>query len=760
MKYVLSLLLTVCFAFATSAKSNDIGKDIDVVHYDIHLNEFSIAERYLDASTTVTLTALNSIDVIELELQSLTVTSVTSEDVELKGFSQKDNVLSIKLADSLPKDSTVSLTIDYNGKTFNENWGGIHWSNDYIYNLGVGFDSQPHNLGKTWFPCIDNFSDKASYDLYITIPEGMTSSCGGILSESVTNDNGTKTDHWVVSQEISTYLMSFAFGDFVVWEDTYQGIEREIPIQVYAKPNQISKVEGTFANIKEIAAFYEEKFGPYPLNRIGYVSTNLGCMEHVDNIALASSLINGTATFQNESLIAHEMSHAWFGNKTTCATAGDMWLNEGFATFCNYYYLTELYGEEMFMEYMSDLIDNIILSCHEKEGWITLNEMSLDLTYGTTVYDKGAVVVNTLMNYLGRETFEAAMKHYLEKHAYKAASSEDLRDAISEFTNIDMTDFFDTWVFTPGSPVYSVKSFSAKANGDKYDVEVVMNQSHRGAEHIGNSVRYELTFVDEDWNMHSEMVEWDGASATITKCLDFEPVAIFCDYENKFADACHGYTYVANKKGNKEFKDARIKLVAKEISDSTLLRVEHRWVGADSDLIDGTKISSNRYWTIHRLDKGSSVINGEFQYQNVDTYDAELFKLESDSLILLYRKDGNHQWEHINFTIKGNNNAGFITVEDIQSGDYVLGVWNEKYLGLNENTGKTSVNIYPNPAKDCLNIELNNEIKGKVTIVNQLGQVVKEMNIDGKEIAINVEDLTSGVYFINVSNQKMKFLKN
>jgi aminopeptidase N len=242
MKYVLSLLLTACLFFSVSAKSNEIGKDIDVNHYEIHLKNFDLAEKSIEASTTITLTAINDTDIIELELRSLTVTSVTSEDVNVKDFSQKDDILSISLSSTLAKDSKVSLTINYEGKTFNENWGGIHWSNDYVYNLGVGFDSNPHNLGKTWFPCVDNFSDKASYDLYITIPEEMTSSCGGILSESVNNDNGTKTDHWIVSQEISTYLISFAFGDFVLWEETYQGIEREIPIQVYAQHNQIDLV--------------------------------------------------------------------------------------------------------------------------------------------------------------------------------------------------------------------------------------------------------------------------------------------------------------------------------------------------------------------------------------------------------------------------------------------------------------------------------------------------------------------------------------
>jgi aminopeptidase N len=484
-------------------------------------------------------------------------------------------------------------------------------------------------------------------------------------------------------------------------------------------------------------------------------------MEHVDNIALASPLINGNATFDNESLIAHEMSHAWFGDKVTCATAEDMWLNEGFATFCNFYYLTELYGENVFIDYMNELIDNVILSAHQKEGFIPLNDMPLDLTYGTTVYDKGAAVVNTMMNYLGRETFNAVMKQYIEKFAFKTASSEDLRDAVSEFSGVDMTDFFDTWVFTAGSPVYSVKSFTTKANGDKYDVEIVMNQKHRGADHIGNSVRYELSFVDKDWNIQSEMVEWDGESATITKTLDFEPAAIFCDYDNKFADACHSYTYIANKTGNKEFKDARIKFVAKEISDSTLLRVEHRWVGADFDTsIEGFKLSPNRYWTIHLLDKGNSVINCDFQYQKNATYDAELLTSPNDSIVVVYRKDGAHQWESVDFSIKGNGSAGILTVENIKSGDYAFGVWDEEHASIKENSSELNINIYPNPAEDKINIELKNETKGNVVITNQLGQVVKEMNIDGKELTIDVEDLTSGIYFINVSNQRMKFLKN
>ena len=756
MRYIITLFLTIGLALSSFSKSNEIGKDIDVNHYEIHLNEFNTTEKSLDASTTITFTALNAIDFIELELKSLKVSSVTSDDINVKDFSQNDDILKINFASTLSADSKISLTIDYNGKTFNEQWGGIHWSNDYVYNLGVGFDSQPHNLGKTWFPCVDNFTDKASYDLFITYPDNMLSSCGGLLEESINNNDGTKTDHWVMNQEIATYLISFAIGDFVLWEDTYQGIERDIPINVYAKSNQIDKVATTFANTKAFAAFFESQFGPYPFNRISYVSTGLGCMEHVDNIALSSSLITGTTNMNSDFFISHEMSHSWFGNKVTCATAADMWLNEGFATFCNNYYFTEFYGDDFYYDAMDELIDDIIMSCHTKEGWLPLNELPLDITYGTMAYDKGAVVAHSLMNYLGRETFSDAMKYYLNKFNAKSASSEDLCEALSEATGLNMNDFFEAWVYNPGSPVYYVQHFTVEPNGDKYDVQVNMVQDHRGADYIGNGARFEISFVDEDWNMHSEMVSWDGESGTITKTLDFAPVAIFCDVNNKFADASHEETFVIKQNGSKNFSAAKFKAIVEEVSDSTLLRIEHRWVGPKTvgEIPEGLTISSDRYWTIHRLNKGESKIKGEFQYQDAVNYEENLIVSPNDSIVLLYRPDGSQQWRSIDYVFQGMSNYGRMTLDDVMSGDYVLGMWDEEHATIIETESDSEINIYPNPAEGKINIELKKDMKGKVVICNQLGQIVREMKISDKNMTIYLDGLSSGMYTVNVMNKK------
>ena len=760
MKYILSLLLTLGLAFTSHSKSIEVGENIDVMHYEIHLNEINMADRTLDATAVISLKTLTSVDEMKLELKSLNVTSVTSDEAIVNNYSQNGDILSISFENTVPANMEISLTINYGGTTFNESWGGIHWSNDYVYNLGVGFDSQPHNLGKTWFPCVDNFTDKASYDLYLTIPSDMMSSCGGLLEDSQDNGDGTKTDHWHMSQEIATYLISFAIGDFILWEDTYEGIERNIPINVYAKPNQIDKVEATFANAKFFASFFENTFGPFPFNRISYVSTSLGCMEHVDNIALASSIITGTSNMDSDYFISHEMAHAWFGNKVTCASAADMWLNEGFATFCNYYYFTELYGDDLYYETMDGVIDEIILSCHTKEGWLPLNELPLDLTYGTMAYDKGAVVAHTLMNYLGREAFSKAMKYYLNKFDSKSASSQDLCEALSEDTDLDMNNFFEAWVYTPGSPVYYVQHFTTTANGDKFDVNINMVQDHRGAEYIGDGVRYELTFVDSNWNMHSEMVSWDGQSANITTTLDFEPVAIFCDINNKFADACHDETFIIKQSGDNNLSEIKFKVITEEIGDSTLLRVEHRWVGPISvgEIPEGLTISDSRYWTIYRLDKGESIIKGEFQYQDNENYDANLFENENDSIVLLYRPNGACQWQSIDYILQSSSSFGRMTVEQLMSGDYVLGVWDEEYIGINEINKDLKFNIFPNPTKNEINIELQNDIKGKLVITNQLGQFVKELKINDNKLIVDVEELSPGIYYLNIFNKREKVL--
>ena len=746
MKKIFTLLLVVVALFANAQTP---GENINVTHYEIHLNELDFTNHTLQAQTIVTLTAVNPTNTIVLELKSLTVSAVTATGANVSNFSQNDDVLTINLESAIAANTSAEFTITYGGNTFNESWGGIMWTTGYVCNMGVGFESIPHNLGKCWFPCVDNFTDKATYDVFVTVPTEMTAVCGGNLESTIDNGDGTKTVHYNMLQEIATYHISFAAGDYVEWTDTYNGVERDIPITVYVKPNQYDKVPGTFVHVKDIANFYETNFGPYPFNRIGYVITSVGCMEHVDNIGITSGVLTGNTT--QEEYVAHEMSHMWFGNKTTCSTAEDMWLNEGFAQFCGVFYRAGVYGEDDFQQEMSAKTSTITKWCKSESNWIPLNNIPQTMTYdGSAVYNRGAVVVNTMMNYLGRETFLAAMRDHLNNYAFGASSSEQLRDDITASTGIDMNGFFDTYVFTAGMPHYGVNLLDVTQSGNQYDATVKMTYQHYGPEHVGQNNRVEVTFVDNEGLLQTTLVNWDGMEAEETVTLDINPVAAFVDYYNHFLDAKSDKNMTATASGNLGI-DQQLSIIVNSVTDSVMLRGEEHFVAPDDDPnIPGLTLSTRHYWNVLRLDFGDADVSGKFTFSNNANMDGDIIHTENDSAVLLYRSNINDTWHTIPYTQQGNWKLGFFMVSDLQTGQYTIGAIDKTQLGVAENTLNTKkMIISPNPTNGFAKISTEIE-SSEILIINCLGQIVNSCKISGNEATISVESFPAGIYFINL----------
>lgn len=746
-------IIPIFIAFFANAQTK-IGENIDVTNYEIHLNNIDFTNHTLQAQTTVTLTAINATSSIELELKTLTVSAVTATGANVSSFAQNGDMLTINLASALAANASASFTITYGGNTFNESWGGIMWSNGYVCNMGVGFESIPHNLGKCWFPCVDNFTDKATYDVYVTVPNELTAVCGGNLESIIDNGDGNKTVHYNVPQEIATYHISFVAGDYVEWTDTYNGIERNIPITVYVKPSQINNVPGTFVHVKDIANFYENSFGPYPFNRIGYAITSVGCMEHIDNIGITSGVLTGNTT--QEEYVAHELSHMYFGNKVTCDKGEEMWLNEGFAQFCGMFYRSAVYGENDFQQVMSAKINNIASWCKNENNWIPLNNIPQTMTYDSqAVYNRGAVIVNTLMNYLGRDTFLSALRSYLNTYAYSAVSSEQLRDALTAATGIDMNGFFDTYVFTAGMPHYDVDILNVTPNGNQYNTNLRMTYKHYGPEHIGQNNRVDVTFFDNQGQMRTVMVNWDGQEANQMVTLDINPVAAFIDYDNHILDAKADKNLTAT--GNTNITVDQFKAVVNNVSDSVMMRVESHFIGPDNDPgIPALNMSTKHYWNFMRMDFGDANVSGDIAYSR--NFDSDIIQTENDSAVLLYRANINEAWHIIPYTQQGNWKVGIFTVDDIQSGQYTIGAIDKTQLDVSENTIDTKQMIVaPNPTENFVKINTKVE-NAELLIINSLGQTVYSSTISGNKIILYVADYPAGIYYINLFDNKKNII--
>ena len=745
MKKICFILGMILLAASFNLQAQTPGENFDVTHYDIHLWDLDFTNHTLQGETFVTLITTAPTNTFVLELKTLTVTDVAADTYGVTSFNQEGNFLTIVIDETVSADETLTLDIRYGGNTFNESWGGVHWWGNYVYNLGVGFESQPHNLGKTWFPCVDNFTDKATYSLVITVTNDKKAICGGNHTNTIDNGDGTSTWYWEIPQGVATYHPSFAIGDYVVWEDVYHGVERDIPVEVYVKPTQINNVPGTFVHVKDIAAFYEESFGPYPFNRIGYVCTGQGCMEHIDNIAITSGVITGNTS--QEEYVAHELSHMYFGNKTTCSTAEDMWLNEGFAQFCGLFYRSAVYGENDFQEAMSSKVSSIVNWCKSESHWIPLNNIPQNMTYDSqAVYNRGAVIVSTLMNYLGREAFLDGIRYYLTNYSYAAASSEQLRDALTEGTGVDLNGFFNTYVFIGGMPHYDVHLLNVTQNGSQYDAQVRMSYQHVGPSHIGQNNRVKVTFINNEGHLQTAMVNWDGLEAEQTVTLDIAPIAAFVDYNNQSLDAKTEQNKMAT--GNISFSVDNLETKVTDVTDSVMLRVEGHFVAPENDPeIPGLTLSTRHYWNVFRLDFGEADVSGKFTYSGTASMDGDIIQTENDSAVLLYRANVNDTWHTIPYTQTGTWKIGTITVDDLQNGQYTLGVIDKSTLSLGEYY--VDQQLFPNPAQDQVTLQWTGNNSGEVKIFSQNFQLVKTINFNNADsITFSIDDLASGLYFI------------
>ena len=779
LKYLLSTILFLLFVTLSaqdnkykyshkhSFKSSVIGDTIDAVHYDIYLENIDTEAETIQAYTKVQFTPkVDNLNSVPLELLDLTVDAVFIDGVEITTFTHVDGIIHIPLSNPVNTNDTLIAEVHYHGQPFHEEWGGFHFSGNYAFNLGVGFESDPHNLGKSWFPCVDDFTDRATYDCFVTVADTMKAVCGGTLIETTDNGNNTLTFHWQLPQTIPTYLASVAVGEYELVDDIYNGINGDIPINIYVRPFNTANVSGSFVNLKEIMNFFETHFGAYPWDRIGYVETAKGAMEHATSIAYPYGCINGSLNY--EWLYTHELSHMWFGDKVTCSTAGDMWLNEGWAVFCEMYYLNDLYSAEDFKNTLRDKHAWVLQYCHTSSGdgsYMPLYGVPTQYTYGETVYDKGSTVVQSMRAYLGDSIFFDAATAYLEEFAYNSASSYDMRDFLTDYTGIDMTDFFEAWVFTAGTPHFSIDSFAIHENGANFDVDLYSKQKYKGVDFLANSNIVEVNFIDEEWNIFSDTIHFSGKTGHSVKQLSFEPIAVFIDLNEKTCDATTDNYQIVNTTGEHDFSKTYCMLNFEEISDSAFVRVTHNWAAPDSlkNPIAALTLSDYRYWKIEGIFPENFSATARFFYSRTTHLDDTLLANQEDSLVILYRENASVDWQGIDFYRIGNSYIGSIFVENAQPGEYTLAVWDAQYVGENKlNKNELKFEVFPNPSSESFTFVFETKENSILKIYDSSSKLVKSFNTKKGENIIKWVPTESacGTYFLQlVSEDKIQLNK-
>ena len=337
MRSFLLLLILNFRAFAPPAVVNaQPVKGYNVLYYNATITLDRLADS-LAGVQTMTGKTDSPISQILQHVKYLTIDSVFVNDIPAS-VSWQDTAMGIYYVlprSTLPAHQTFTVQTYYHGpgkpEQNNYKWGGLTDEDTMMFAMGVGFAAPYTSCTRHWLPCYDLPSDKPdSVDLtFIGAASDLTASNGLLVSNTVMN--GRRAMHWHISHPIATYLLTFATGPYTV-----QQIPNSLnkPFEVFALRSDSAAVSEMAFRVSRALAFYDSLFAPYPFEKVGYVITPIGSMEHQTMISL------GRDALRPKSMAAvHELAHQWWGDWVTCRTFDDAWLNEGFATYCESLFL-------------------------------------------------------------------------------------------------------------------------------------------------------------------------------------------------------------------------------------------------------------------------------------------------------------------------------------------------------------------------------------------------------------------------------------
>jgi hypothetical protein len=760
--------------------SNMRSDTTDILNYNISLNITDFTTNVIKGNTVVKFTPkINGLNKLYLDLLMLTIDSVEIGGVNL-GYSYNDTLLGVNLPATYNVNDTVLLKVSYHGTPQGDpsGWGGFYFQSGYAYNLGVGFGALPHTYGRVWFPCFDNFVERTSYEFNISTNGGKVAYCNGFLASDTTDGAGVRTRRWIMNEQIPSYLASVSVAAYAQINQTYNGIAGTVPIVIAAVATDTTAVKNSFVNLPLALSTFENHFGPYMWNRVGYcmVPFNSGAMEHATNISYPKATATGSVTYQY--LYAHELSHHWFGDLATCRTAEDMWLNEGWAHYCEFLFWEALNGYNSYLSYVRSNHEDVLHFAHNKEGgYLTLSNIPQTYTYGDHVYNKGADVAHTLRGYLGDSLFYYSVRTYLSQNQYKDVSSADFMNALTAASGVDMSDFFNDWVNSPGYPHFSIDSVqSVSAGAGNYDVTVYVKQKLTGAPHYYMNVPLEVTFKASDWSQQTQNFVMSGPNASFTFTVPFDPAFTAINMGEKISHAIAPEFKTIKTTGTFSFTNAKFSLNVLGIADSAMVRVEHNYTAPDDfhNCCMPYRLSPNRYWKVDGLippgfyakatlnyDGRVSAFSGNYWLDNLLNITTE------DSLVLMYRRNAADEWHEYPYYVKNvvssiTDKRGVITVDSLSKGEYTFAMRDYILaLGITDNSSGSAagnLRVFPNPAKNEITIDLRDLkkeiLQATLTLTDITGKVIytEKLNDQPENIKINTNTLENGLYFIVIRN--------
>jgi aminopeptidase N len=421
----------------------------DVQHYDIAVG-YTPSTTQLTGTTTVTAKAQRSLTRFDLDFV-LTVRSVTvngqpasfAQSLTTKPAGNHGGELVITPKKAVANGSTMTVKVTYDGQPSTRLVGGFTpWVTTTTGAVAIG---EPE-AAAWWFPSNDHPSDKATYDIAMTVPAGLEAISNGVLQSQVTS-GATTTWRWHESRPMATYLAFAAMGDYTLTTTTANGLPfyRAVATHV-GKWGPAAAAD--LARTPEVISWESSLFGPYPYDAMGGVvpDADFGyALENVSKPVYTRSFWSGGSDL---SVIVHENAHQWFGDSVSLRQWRDIWLNEGFATYAEW-----LWTEHEAEGSAQNAFDIQYSRAASDPFWSTeIGRPTIPQTFQDPVYYRGAMTMNALRVRIGDPAFFALIKDWPAAHQDGTGTTAQFVALAEQESGIDLTSFFDAWLFSGTKP--------------------------------------------------------------------------------------------------------------------------------------------------------------------------------------------------------------------------------------------------------------------------------------------------------------------
>lgn len=482
---LLSLILVGVAGLARADEPYARSREYDLQHSKIALR-FDLDQRKVIGDVTHSLSILRdatanlAFDSVGLSIQSVLVNAKSAK------FETTAGKLFVHLPAAALAGDKVDVEIRYEG-TPKKGLYFILPNKDYpdrpieIWTQGESEDT------RYYLPTYDYPNDRLTTEMILTVPASWITVSNGKLLSVTDAARGQRVWHWKESLPSSTYLITLVAGEFDEVKDTWRGK----PVTYYAPRGKGDRLSINFGRTPAMLEFFSRKLGvEYPWEKYAQAMVDDFLADGMENSSAttntSSSLVHPKLAPEfntgQDDLISHELGHQWFGDLVTCKDWGDIWLNEGFATYMDALWTEAHFGEDQFAYSAWEAAREWFGESRLFPKPIVRHDFTQSEEFDGNAYTKGGWVLYMLRRQLGDDAFYRGLQHYLEANRGKNVVTADFAKAMEQATHVNIDQFLGQWVYGAGAPKFDL---SYTYDGAKKEVQLAVKQTQRVEGRVG-----------------------------------------------------------------------------------------------------------------------------------------------------------------------------------------------------------------------------------------------------------------------------------